>query len=260
MSTLSFITDENLKNHVKRTIEVYGDKLLPFTLKKFNNNIIDPIKIIFDKNIYNYSWEDIIKNEIIRQRDKSNNNEIGYFHQRIFQYMPNCIVPKSGWDIIFSPSEKIILPDGDKVSSVFVELKNKHNTMNSSSSSRIYMRMQHKLLSDNDCACFLVEAVAKKSQNVEWVITNYGKKQSHSRIRRLSIDKFYALVTGEENAFFKLCMNLPDIIQQILNEVGQLKIGKDTVIEELRVIEKQKSSFLLVLYMLGFSTYNGFDE
>lgn len=79
MWTLSFISEEDFTKHVKKTIEKYGEKLESFDLKRFNKNIIDPIKLIFDKTVYQASWEEIVSNEIFRQRDKSNNNDIGYF-------------------------------------------------------------------------------------------------------------------------------------------------------------------------------------
>lgn len=170
MLALGFISDEDFKKHVRLTIQNYGDKLVSFNLKKINNNTVDPIKLIFDKIVYQYSWEEIVKNEISRQRDKSNNNDIGYFHQRIFQYIADCMVPNAGWDVIFTRENKITLPDGDKVKTVFVEMKNKHNTMNSASSTRTYMKMQDKLLADDDCSCFLVEVIAKKSQNIPWAV------------------------------------------------------------------------------------------
>ena len=87
---LNFISEENFKDHVRATIQKYGDKLESFNLKRFNKNIIDPIKLIFDKTVYRATWDETISNEIFRQRDKSNNNDIGYFHQRIFQYFANC--------------------------------------------------------------------------------------------------------------------------------------------------------------------------
>lgn len=97
---LEFITEEQLTSHVKQTIEKYGDKLNSINLKKFNKNIVDPIKLIFDKSVYKSSWEETIKNEIFRQRDKSNNNDIGYFQQRIFAYFDNCTVPESGKEAV----------------------------------------------------------------------------------------------------------------------------------------------------------------
>lgn len=84
MNDLKFISEKNLTKHVKETIRQYGDNLKSYDLKRFNNNLIDPIKLIFDKNVYRTSWKGIIENEIFRQRDKSNNNVIGYFHQNIF--------------------------------------------------------------------------------------------------------------------------------------------------------------------------------
>lgn len=120
--------------HVSEVIRKYGDVLRAYDLKRSNKNIIDPIKIVFDKYVYRISWEELIKNEIFRQRDKSNSNYIGYFHQGIFKYMDHCRVPQNGeeggWDVIFQKPCGIRLPDNTAVHTVYVEMKNKHNTMN----------------------------------------------------------------------------------------------------------------------------------
>ena len=47
MWNLSFISEKDFKEHVKNTIKKYGEKLEPFDLKRFNKNLIDPIKLIF---------------------------------------------------------------------------------------------------------------------------------------------------------------------------------------------------------------------
>lgn len=93
---LDFISEDDFVKHVEATIDKYGEKLESFDIKRFNKNIIDPIKLIFDKTVYQSTWEEMVGNEIFRQRDKSNNNDIGYFHQTIFQYMNNCRVPDNG--------------------------------------------------------------------------------------------------------------------------------------------------------------------
>lgn len=256
--SLNFISDQNFKEHIRETITHYGDNLQSFNLKKFNGNIVDPIKLLFDKSIYGFTWEEIIKSEIFRQRDKSNNNSIGYFHQNIFRYITGCTVPRSGWDVIFK-NEKGIELEGEKVGKIYVEMKNKHNTMNSASSARTFMRMQGQLLSDDNCACCLVEVIAKKSQNIPWAISLDGHRQQHSRIRRVSIDKFYEIVTGEEDAFYKMCMALPSAIKELLEEVNTLTVPKDTAFIELKE-KAAESSFELALFMLGFETYLGFKE
>ena len=255
--SLSFISDENLTKHILETIKYYGDNLQSWDLKKFNANIVDPIKLLFDKNIYGSTWEEIIKSEIFRQRDRSNINSIGYFHQNIFRYIAGCTVPKIGWDIVFRKTGGIEL-DGDKVGTVYVEMKNKHNTMNSSSSAKTYMKMQGQLLRDNDCACFLVEVIAKQSQNVPWTISIDGQKQRHCRIRRVSVDKFYELVTGETDAFYRLCMELPAMIERTVANEKSALMPQDTVFAELK--NSSTRSFELALYMLGFGTYEGFNK
>lgn len=267
--SLSFISEKDFTDHVKATIEKYGEKLESFDIVRFNKNIVDPIKMIFDKTVYRSSWEEIVGNEIFRQRDKANNNDIGYFHQRIFQYMANCRVPdngkEGGWDVIFQ-KDGIALPEGDKVSTIYVEMKNKHNTMNSSAAGKTYIKMQNQLLNDDDCACFLVEAIAKKSQNIKWVTTVDGKSVSHKRIRRVSLDQFYALVTGQEDAFYQMCMILPGVIEKVVSSGEGVKVPADTVIDELRNVAKQMGqddenlAIAMAVYMLGFNTYSGFSN
>lgn len=268
---LSFISEKYFTNHVKDTIDKYGEKLESFDIVRFNKNIVDPIKMIFDKTVYQTSWDEIVGNEIFRQRDKSNNNDIGYFHQRIFQYINNCHVPdngtEGGWDVIFQVPEGITLPEGDIVHTVYVEMKNKHNTMNSAAAGKTYIKMQSQLLDDDDCACFLVEAIAKKSQNIKWSTTVDGKSVSHKKIRRVSLDQFYALVTGQEDAFYKMCMVLPKVIEKVVNEGGEdVKVPHDSVMSELRRIAKEMNTddenlaMALAVYLLGFSTYNGFSK
>ncbi|GHU63339.1 Eco47II family restriction endonuclease [Clostridia bacterium] len=256
---LAFISEQDFAEHVRLTIQQYGDKLAAFDLHKFNSNIVDPIKLIFDKTVYHYTWEEIIKNEIFRQRDKSNNNDIGYFHQRFFQYVAGCVVPLVGWDVIFTNEKGILLPDGDKVKTVFVEMKNKHNTMNSASSGKTYIKMQGQLLSDDDCACFLVETIAKRSQNITWSVSVDGTRQKHRRIRRVSMDEFYKLVTGQDDAFYQMCMLLPSVVERVVAEATPEALPQDTVIDELKQIaDNENNSFILALYMLGFGSYNGF--
>ena len=266
---LNFISEEDFKKHITATIEKYGEKLESFDLARFNKNLVDPIKLIFDKTVYQSSWEEIVSNEIFRQRDKSNNNDIGYFHQRIFQYIKNCRVPENGkeggWDVIYSNPDGIVLPDGETVHTIYVEMKNKHNTMNSASAGKTYIKMQNQLLNDDDCACFLVEAIAKESQNIKWTTTVDGKKVSHKKIRRVSIDQFYEFVTGEKDAFYKLCMALPEMIESVVKSAST-KVPHDTVLDELRLIADKTDetaedlSMALAVYMLGFSTYSGFTK
>ena len=240
---LSFISDENLFAHVKETVEKYRFSI---NLKKFNKNLIDPIKLTFDSKVYGKSLEDIVESEIIRQIDKSNTNHIGYFHQNIFRYFEgDWIVPDNGFDLI-NEEEKI-----------YVEMKNKHNTMNSSSAQKTYITMQSKILEGADITCMLVEVIAKNSQNSPWKISINRQQFNHDNIRRVSIDKFYALVTGEKDAFKQLCEMLPKVLDDVIRNQTSETV-QNSAFKELSDIAPE--SLLKSLYLLSFQKYDGFDN
>ncbi|MBQ7524705.1 MAG: Eco47II family restriction endonuclease, partial [Alphaproteobacteria bacterium] len=148
-----------------------------------------------------------------------------------------------------------------------IEMKNKHNTMNSSSSGKTYIKMQNQLLKADDCACFLVEAIASTSQNIVWKTTVDGQKVFHSKIRRVSIDRFYEMVTGDTEAFLKICLALPDTIKEVLSKTSSnINPPHDTVYEELRAKAadfhemSEDAAMTMSLYILGFKEYLGFNK
>lgn len=245
---LGFITDIDIYNHVKATVLQYRRSI---NLKEFNKNIIDPIKLTFDSKIYGQTMQQTIESECIRQIDKTNNNRIGYFHQYLFKYAGSgWVVPdngeKGGFDVLNDEKH------------IYVEMKNKHNTMNRSSSSDTYVKMQNKILKDDKATCMLVETIAKQSQNIIWKLTinKNGRTEyySHERIRRVSMDKFYEIVFGEKNAFFKLCKVLPIILDDVIAK------DKSTMLNNSVYDELDKTNFYKSLYLLAFKTYEGFEN
>lgn len=244
---LSFITEDDFEKHVAETLSSYNDSLKSINLEKFNSNVIDPIKLLFDKNVYRQTYIDVIKNELQRQRDKSNTNAIGYFHQNMFKYIDGCEVPEQGWDVIVDKGHY----------SIFVEMKNKHNTMNSSSSQKTYSRMLRKLVDNSADYCYLVEAIAPKSRNIPWKCSIDGESQEYEHIRRVSMDQFYMEVTGVRDAFYQLCMQLPITINKMIDEGIIQTIQEDTVIDELH---NTHLDTMKALYLLAFETYEGFDQ
>jgi hypothetical protein len=239
---LGFISNDDIYNHVKKTVDKYR---FDITLKDFNKNLLDPIKLTFDSLVYQKDLAFVIESEVLRQIDKSNTNHIGYFHQNIFKYLGSgWELPLKGYDIINSELM------------YFVEMKNKHNTMNSSSAQKTYMRMQNTLLSTPNATCMLVEVIAKRSQDTIWKLSLDGQSVSNERIRRVSIDKFYQLVTGDLLAFKKMCEQLPTIVQDIIED-NDLVAESNSVFKELQKID---TNLLKSIYLLSFKKYEGFDE
>ncbi len=248
MYKLKFISEENFEKHVTETIKSYNNTLNSINLAGFNSNVIDPIKLLFDKNVFKKSFDEIIELEIHRQRDKSNTNAIGYFHQNIFKYIEGCEVPREGWDVIVRK---------DNEPTIYVEMKNKHNTMNSSSSQKTYIQMQNQIMKTPNDKCFLVEVLAPESRNIIWGCSVNKQHVEDVRIRRVSMDKFYEIVTGDTNAFYDMCIQLPKTIEKVIASNTVTTVKHDTVIEELRL---KNPDTLKALYMLAFESYEGFEQ
>ena len=238
---LGFISNEKIYNHTQTTVNKYRFHI---DLASFNSNLVDPIKLTFDAKIYNRAIDKVIEDEVLRQIDKSNTNHIGYFHQNIFRYISDkWSVPETGYDVINSTD------------SIYVEMKNKHNTMNSSSSQKTYMKMQNTVLNNAAATCYLVEVIATNSQNIPWRASLDGVAMSNPRIRRISIDKFYEMTTGDSMAFKKLCEKLPMIIEDIISD-GTASSSSNTVLKELKDIDQ---NLLKTLYLTSFNSYQGFN-
>lgn len=239
---LGFISDKDIFEHVKETVQRYSANI---NLKEFNKNIIDPIKLTFDAKVYGRTMEEVVASECIRQMDKSNNNHIGYFHQNLFRYAGNgWSVPVEGFDVV------------NEEKHIFVEMKNKHNTMNSAAAQKTYMKMQNKIIRDSKATCMLVEVIATRSQNKTWIATVDKEQFKNENIRRVSIDKFYEIVFNDSLAFVKLCRVLPKVLDDVISELGN-STNKNTVFTELAEISPD---IMKSLYLLAFKTYDGFDK
>ena len=116
------------------------------------------------------------------------------------------------------------------------------------------MKMQNKILSDDKAVCMLVEVIAKHSQMKNWAISIDGKSFSHNRIQRLSLDKFYGVVFGDDTAFSRLCKALPTILDDVVKSDNSVKLV-NTVYTEMG-----DKDFYRSLYLLAFKTYDGFEQ
>lgn len=261
---LGFIDDDAIYEYTKKYVLEYRKSI---NLAEFNKNIVDPIKLTFDSKIYGKSIEETILDECMRQLDKSNSNVLGYFHQNIF-----ALFKKEGWEV-----PKVGFDIVNKKKGIYVEMKNKHNTMNASSSRDTFLVLQNKAASDSKAKCMLVEVIAKQSQCVKWKGTFRGQTLSHDRVYRVSIDKFYALAFNQKDAFFRLCEKLPLILDDIISEIGSTQV-KNTVIKELQGFTKsnnyhsvkeenfsygvksKSNNLMKQIFLLAFNTYEGFEN
>lgn len=130
--------------------------------------------------------------------------------------------------------------------------------MNVNSAQNAYRKMEQEIKQNPNAQCYLVEIIAKKTQDKPWKPTFGGiKAETNERIRRISIDKFYEIITGDKQAFFKLVVALPLLLKEIVAEEGIIQTGENTVLTEL---EKENPNHLLALFNLSFQQYEGFKK
>ncbi len=248
---VDFVSDEHLLYCIKNLHSSYIRAKANITKKKFYKNKIDTIKLTFDSKFNHQSEESVIETEILRQIDKSINNSIGTFHEQILGGI-------SGFEIGNQDGFDIKATDN----ALFADIKNKHNTMNSSAAESLFQKLAHFADTYKGANCYWVQILAKKSFNKNWFGIINGKEYSHTRVHKISGDQFYALLTGNETSLFQLHKALPIAIQNFLDE----KENNDSTSENSALSEIEQETEVSGRTMFdqitfeNYSYYLGFDK
>ncbi len=188
---------------------------------KHGKNTTDFIKVLFDVFTQHISLEDWTKNEVQRRNDKTINNKIGEFHQNLLGRVP-------GWVNLGTGHESgLDLKKEDN--SIFIELKNKHNTLNSSSQLTMRNNLENVLKKYPNSTVYWAYIIEKnyESKNEIWEyhekIKNTNEYVTHynPQIKLVSGKELYTLVTGDPTALKQLVTALPTVINQVLVEYNE---------------------------------------
>ena len=199
----------------QKTLELRLKAKNNVTKKNFYSNKVDTIKLTFDAKFNDIDEEGLIQAEILRQIDKSINNSIGTFHEQIVGGIEGFEVGNlSGFDIKATDD------------SLFADIKNKHNTMNSSSAEALFQKLSRYADTYKKSKCYWVQVLAKTSFCELWKGDINGKEYGHSRVYKISGDQFYALLSGQKEALFQLYKNLPIAIKDYLESIEKKKSEK----------------------------------
>lgn len=248
---LNFVSDEHLLECIKNLHNSYLKAKNNISKKSFYSNKVDTLKLTFDSKFNDISEEDLIQAEILRQIDKSINNSIGTFHEQVLGGIKDFEVGNlSGFDIKAEDN------------TLFADIKNKHNTMNSSSSEALFQKLARYADDYKKAKCYWVQILAKNSFNENWKGDINGKEYSHSRVYKISGDQFYALLSGQEDALFQLYKVLPTAISDYLNSLeSENSIKENSALEEITSeTEKSNRSILDQITFENYSYYLGFDK
>lgn len=248
---VDFISDEHLLNCIANLHKAYLKAKNNITKKNFYSNKVDTIKLTFDAQFNDINQESLIQAEILRQIDKSINNSIGTFHEQILGGIQGFQVGNlSGFDIKANDD------------TLFADIKNKHNTMNSSSAESLFQKLRDYADNYKKAKCYWVQILAKGSFCELWKGDINGKEYSHSRVYKISGDQFYDLLSGKENSLFQLYKILPIAINDYQNSIEKSdKVKENSALDEIKLETKtSKRTILDQITFENYSYYLGFDK
>jgi hypothetical protein len=248
---LNFISDEKLFMCIENLHNAYLRAKNNVTKRNFYSNKVDTIKLTFDSHFNNIDEENLIQSEVLRQIDKSINNSIGTFHEQILGSIEGF---KSGHLTGYD-----IKAEDD---TLFADIKNKHNTMNSSAAEALFQKLARYANDYKNAKCYWVQILAKNSFCELWQGDINGKEYSHSRVYKISGDQFYALISGQDDALFQLYRILPSAINDYLNGKKITRVvNTNSVIDELSIeTKKSNRSVIDQITFENFSYYLGFNK
>jgi hypothetical protein len=248
---VDFISDKHLLTCIDNLHKAYLKAKNNISKDNFYSNKVDTIKLTFDSKFNEIDEESLIQAEVLRQIDKSINNSIGTFHEQILGGINGFELGNlSGFDI------------KSQGNTLFADIKNKHNTMNSSSAEALFQKLARYADDYKKAKCYWVQILAKTSFCELWKGEINGKEYSHSRVYKISGDQFYSLLSGQNDALFKLYKALPIAIKDYLKLTNQDKvIKKNSALDEIKMETKASNRNILdQVTFENYSYYLGFDK
>ncbi len=225
MTYLPYIADTALKTCVTRLLTVAEDAVAR-SIVESGRNKIDPFSALFEMAGFNMSYEAWQGAEQSRQAQKTLSNEVGLFHQ-------NVLGSIYGWENL-GTGEVVDLVCYE--SKIVAEVKNKHNTVKGSDKVGVYDKLESEVANKGHkhrgFTAYYVEIIPSSKKGYDRPFTPSDNKKGLSRaanekIRIIDGRRFYALVTGVDNALDLLHEVLPTVIEDCSK--AKYKFGKRNV-------------------------------
>ncbi|MEZ4984914.1 MAG: Eco47II family restriction endonuclease [Saprospiraceae bacterium] len=249
--SVNCVSDEHLLSCIEHLHHAYQKAKSNVSKKNFYSNKVDTIKLTFDAQFNGISEEQLIQSEIIRQIDKTINNSIGTFHEQVLGGIKGYEVGNlSGYDIKASDD------------TLFADIKNKHNTMNSSAAESLFQKLSRYADHYKKAKCYWVQILAKGSFCELWKGDINGKEYGHSRVYKISGDRFYALLSGQDDALFQLYKVLPVAIKDYMKLLEEkAEFAENSALKEIKSeTESSGRSILDQITFENYSYYLGFSK
>lgn len=221
---LQFIDDKILYDICKNVISVIEKASLNID-KNFHKNIIDPFSAIFDASFKHISLSEWIEQEKLRQIQKTFQNHIGIFHQKVLGSI-------HGWSDL---GDGNIVDIANNKKKIVAEVKNKFNTTKGNHRTAPYDDLKKVITTKyKGYVGYYVSILTKKRFNRPFTPSDNVTKErrpENKNIREIDGATFYDMATGEKDTAKKLYHALPAILADI-TKTNKNNLLKDPLFEE----------------------------
>jgi hypothetical protein len=174
-----------------------------------HKNIIDPFSAIFDASFKDISLSKWVEQEKSRQIQKTFQNAIGNFHQKVLGSI-------RGWKNLEKGNVADVLNEDKKI---IAEVKNKFNTTKGNHKIAIYDDLEELITNKyKGYVGYYVAILTKKRFDRAFTPSDNKKhirRSENEKIREIDGATFYDMATGEKDAAKKLYHALPAILADI---------------------------------------------
>ncbi|WP_181150365.1 MULTISPECIES: Eco47II family restriction endonuclease [unclassified Arthrobacter] len=177
-----------------------------------NKNVVDPFAAVIEAAASNLSMIEWVRAEVDRQLQKALSNHVGYYHQELIGLLP-------GWESTGTSGGNYDAihrtPFQTNIGSypVIAEVKNKHNTMNSSSTSKLRENFISYLGRPEfkGYVAYLIQIIPRPGRNTDipWVVNRYGE---WDKIRLIDAKTVYERSTQDPDALRKVFEAIPVVL------------------------------------------------
>lgn len=211
MPYLNFIDDENLIGAVKHVLDI-ARKAKSSAATKFHSNVIDPFGAFFEAGGFKLSHETWRNNEEARQAQKTVQNHVGAFHQKILGSV-------KGWEDLSVGGNVDLRCENRKI---IAEIKNKYSTVTGAKLVNEYLSLERLIMPKASIywgyTAYFVNIIPNKPTRVDKEFTPSDKDKgtkcaANEKIRVIDGASFYDLATNQKGSLKALYNVLPQVIE-----------------------------------------------
>jgi hypothetical protein len=242
-----FVSDEHFKQCVRHVLLTFNNALdMKISIERaiargdvfdslLFSNVVDPFKMAFEiKKIGGREW---VKKEILRQLDKSVEQRMGEFHQKLLGGV-------KGWkDLGVGNDVDLMKTNG----SVYIELKNKFNTCSSDALTAMRHKLEEITRNNHQTLAywgFIIANTHEKSGETVWVKKKFNRIET---VKKVWGEKVYEVVTGLPDALQQVYQALPQVIADV-SEEGDMPDTSAIINEIIMLLEPHLENIQKQIY------------